>query len=661
MKNGGDLRDMSAYELLGLLQELGEHERIEAKRASQIGPSVLETVCAFANEPGLEGGCLLLGVEEDQNILFPQFRFSVAGIENADKISNDLVSQCRTLFNVPISPRIVPEKLDGKVVLRVWIAEAAPANKPIYFQSDGLPQGAFRRVGAGDIPCTEDDLAVFYDAKSHETFDAGIPSDAEMNDLDEEAIDFYRDERAKVDANAEELNWNNDDLLRALGCARLDNGRLRPTVAGVLLFGTKMALRRLFPMTRVDYIRVPGKTWVKDPDKRFDSIDMRDPIMRLVRRAQAAILEDLPTAFSLPLEDLQREANHLVDPRVWREAIVNALMHRSYRNQSAVQIIRYSNRLEIRNAGYSLKSPERLGEPESQMRNPKIAAVLYDTRFAETKGSGVRVMNTLMEAAGLSSPLFESSRGDDNFVATFYFHHFLSPEDWKWLAVFKAHNLSDEESKALVFVREHGAIDNLTYRNLNKVETLDASRHLVRLRDCGLLAPKGGGNKIYYVAGEGFAPFPLPENYHSQPLSDTQPVKLNQKEDELDEERDGFNAKRDELSEKKDGLHERERELISSLPPEMQNDLLSLRSFGDKASRAQATHVEEFILRLCALRNWRGDELAVLLNRRAPYLRKKYLWPMIARGVLEYMYAENKSHPAQAYRTAPEPQASARG
>lgn len=45
---------MSDY--LNILNSLDENERLEAKRGSEIGPSVLETICAFANEPGLQGG-----------------------------------------------------------------------------------------------------------------------------------------------------------------------------------------------------------------------------------------------------------------------------------------------------------------------------------------------------------------------------------------------------------------------------------------------------------------------------------------------------------------------------------------------------------------------------------------------------------------------------
>lgn len=47
---------MTALELLESLNLLDENEHIEAKRASEVGKSILETICAFANEPGLGGG-----------------------------------------------------------------------------------------------------------------------------------------------------------------------------------------------------------------------------------------------------------------------------------------------------------------------------------------------------------------------------------------------------------------------------------------------------------------------------------------------------------------------------------------------------------------------------------------------------------------------------
>ena len=263
-------------------------------------------------------------------------------------------------------------------------------------------------------------------------------------------------------------------------------------------------------MTRVDYIRVPGKEWIPDPERRFDSVEIRDYLFRAIRRALAAVLDNLPKAFGLTEGDPQRKDKPLIPQRVLREGIVNALMHRSYRSHAPVQIIRYSNRIGIHNPGHSLKSPEHLGEPGSVPRNPRIAAVLLDTRFAETKGSGIRVMREMMLAHDLLPPTFESTRRPDQFVATLLFHHFLGPDDLAWLRRLTREAISDEEARALVFVRELGAIDNAAYRSINHTDTLNASVHLRRLRDLDLLAMKGSGSRTYYVPGALFADAPAP-------------------------------------------------------------------------------------------------------------------------------------------------------
>jgi ATP-dependent DNA helicase RecG len=52
----------TAKELIEQLNAMDETSRIEAKRGSTINRSLLETICAFSNEPRLECGFILLGV-----------------------------------------------------------------------------------------------------------------------------------------------------------------------------------------------------------------------------------------------------------------------------------------------------------------------------------------------------------------------------------------------------------------------------------------------------------------------------------------------------------------------------------------------------------------------------------------------------------------------
>lgn len=150
---------MTALELLQSLNLLDETERIEAKRASEAGKSLLETVCAFANEPGLGGGWLLLGVVREELALFPSYE--VEGVPQPDKLCADLATQCREAFNLPVRIELSTEQVDGQVVVVAYVPEAQPQDKPVFFKAQGLPKGALRRVGSVDQHCTEDDLAVF--------------------------------------------------------------------------------------------------------------------------------------------------------------------------------------------------------------------------------------------------------------------------------------------------------------------------------------------------------------------------------------------------------------------------------------------------------------------------------------------------------------------
>jgi ATP-dependent DNA helicase RecG len=634
---------VNAAELLESLNLLDEHERIEAKRGSEAGKSILETICAFANEPGLGGGWILLGVVREELALFPIYE--VEGVDQPDKVSADIASQCSNSFNMPLRVDVSTEMLDGKVVVVIFVPEAAPQQKPVFFKSKGLPAGAFRRVGSTDQRCSEDDMAVFYQGRQQESFDAGIVDDATPDDLAPEAIADYRKSRAEANPDAEELRWSDEELLLALGAIRRDaDKQLKPTVAGLILFGKTQALRRCFPMTRVDYIRVPGREWVPDPDHRFDTIDLRDSLFRLIRRAQAAVLDDLPKSFGLDEGELQRQDKPVIPLRVIREALVNALMHRSYRSHSPVQIIRYANRLEIRNPGFSLKSPEHLGEPGSQPRNPKIAAVLHETRFAETKGSGIRVMRDTMEQAGLTPPLFESDRGNDLFVVRFFFHHFLGDGDIAWLARFRDLHLSPDEARALIVVREAGAIDNATYRSLNKVDTLAASQALRRLRDAGLLSQKGRGSATYYVPTDRLGP-------DDAGLSDSQEA-LAAKSSGLSTNLPSLSTNPSPLPDNPEGLSTKlpakdeaaRRQLLAGLP----GDLAA--RVGALGRRSPPHDVQNVVVEVCRQRPWSAEELALLLARNSRHVRSSYLRPLMRDGRLEMTHPEEPNDPQQAYR-----------
>ncbi|MFZ5496483.1 MAG: ATP-binding protein [Verrucomicrobiota bacterium] len=546
-------------------------------------------------------------------------------------------------------------QVNGRTLLAVFVPEAEPAEKPIFFHNRPLPGSAFRRIGSADVHCTDDDLAIFYQERRNESYDATLIRDADLTAIDPAALAEYRRLRAEANPTAEELRWTDEELLHALRCASRDNGVMRPTVAGLLLFGTTQALRRWFPLMRIDYIRVPGREWVPDPDRRFETIEIRAPLVALIRRARAAILDDLPKAFSLPAGQLHRKDISLVPDRVIREAVVNAVMHRSYRVQGAVQIIRYANRLEIRNPGHSLVAEDRLGEPGSETRNPLVAAVLHETNLAETKGSGIRVMRQLMNEVGLTPPTFESDREHNQFIVTLLFHHFLTPEDWAWLRQFQEVELSDEEARALVFVREAGAITNAAYRNLNRVDVLNASVHLRRLRDYGLLQQKGKGTETYYIptdklltpwSGAAFptelapVPQPGPEGKSVNPAS--HPV--NPGPETPHENGKSVNPPPESVNQ----VHR-----FAAMPGMPEALVAALHTLKAKVPQPE---MQDLVWQLCAWRALSTEELAQFLDRNRNYVTNRLITPMLRAGRLEMTLPDQPNHPDQRYRALVTPQ-----
>ena len=637
---------LSFDDLWELLTTQDESVEIEAKKASEVGKSCWETISAFANEPGLGGGYLLLGIKSPQDS--NGNRYEIEGLTDPDKIQTDLASQCSEVFNIPIRPHIELATKDGKTVIVAFISEAQPTEKPVFIKNQGLPKGAYRRISSTDQRCTEKDVQLFFQERSYQTYDTTPIPDATLDDLDPEAIAAYRRERQAVNPNASELNYDDQKLLFSLNAIAkhpTQKGEYCLTFAGLILFGNAIALRRYFPMHRIDYILVEGKEWVSDPDKRYQSsIEIREPLLLAIPKLITLVLNDLPKAFGLEENEIHRRETPLIPRKVIREAIVNAVMHRNYRERNPVQIIRFSDRLEIHNPGYSLKPTDEFDQPGSKTRNEKIAAVLHELNIAETKGSGGKVMLEKMLEANLTLPLFVSNRDRDHFHLTLFTHHLLDGEDIEWLTQFKNYGLSNDEAKALVILRQVGMINNLIYRLTNDVDTLNASHHLRRLRDAGLLEQEGKGSATYYTLNPQFLPEkkiaiidPAPTETENLNLdsSTPEPEPLSGQSPTPNLDSSTINSQQLSL------------ELFPTTEKEpLEDRLAKIRQ------RTKPEEIRNLILELCEIQPRSSSELASLLKRKRKYLLDEYLTPLIDEGLLEYTNPD-KNDPHQTYRTVP--------
>jgi ATP-dependent DNA helicase RecG len=535
---------------------------------------------------------------------------TVQAAVDAAGIQHDLANGLRDVLNVPIAAQVEPlvVSLGGeeRVVLNAYIPEAVPYQKPIYVRSQGLDRGCFKRVAGHDMPCTEEDLARFFQERALISADMTPVPLARRADLDPGQVRAFRQLLATQDPANPVLAYDDDDLLRAYGALIQPNGEAAwlPTVAGVLVFGPPELIRRCFPAFRVDLIEIEGTEWVAEPTDRGAGRTFQGPLLEVTREVLRVLRQEIPERFALRPGEAQRMA----DPMhvALREALHNALMHQDYRIHRPTQVRRFADRLEVENPGASLRDPERLGEPGSELRNPRIAQMFYEIGWAEQKGTGIRAMQQAMEQLGLTPPTFDSDPQDRSFRVTFYRHHFMDEADLAWLEGLRDLALSTEEQKALVYARKTGRVDNAAFRGLSRTDTLTASRTLTRLEGLGLLrrSEQRRGPGVYYTLTEKTTP---------QVTAQGTPQVTAQ-----------------------------------SVPQETQA-LLALLTKGERLSQEL---MDNLIVTLCAEHPRRARDLAQVLRRSARHLRDTYLSRLVREGRLQLTGSPNDPNVAYAAGTS---------
>ena len=601
-----------------------------------------------------------------------------------------MAGACRDEFNVQVHPEIRLDVIEGKTLITVFVPEASIRQKPIYIKGLGVEKGAFRRIGSSDRRLTEHDMDLLYYLRSGIPYESEVLPDVSWEDIDPAAIAAYRRRRMEVGPGAAELELNDEELLRALNCLVRRNRVNYPNVAGLLLFGTKAALRRLLPIdARVDYVMTEGPEWINNPSSRHYSIDYREPLVTLLPRLHTQIMADLPKLFGLETGKLERTETPIIPRNVIREALANCFMHRDYHAGQPTLVIRYSNRLEFKNAGYSLKPFEELGQSGSRQRNLIIATVFHELHFAETKGTGIESMKRWMQEAGLTTPpIIETDRDRNEFDLVLLPHHLLDQKDLEWLFQFKKYKLSDPERRALVMTREMGAITNQDYRQINGTDTLAASKALAHLRDLGLLSMKGAGNGTYYMlADQLFSSLSGGVVSHTSSLSGGVVSHTSSLSGGVVSHTSSLSGGVvphtsslsggvvPHTSSLSGGVVPHTSSLSGGVVPHTSSlsggvvpHTSSLRlkaipkefpSLSDQlkqricslGQRSRKSEIKELIKKLCGFGPLQLGQLARILDRDPKYLRDYYLTKMVRDGELVYQYPDQPAHAQQAYMT----------
>lgn len=232
-------------------------------------------------------------------------------------------------------------------------------------------------------------------------FTATVPPMSSLSDIDPLEVGRLR---RGLQGRASGLGQLADmDFLRELNLLIDVDGTLKPNLAGILMAGTPQALKRHIPQAEVSYYHHSRG----DVEFSFRE-DLLQPLPAMVERLRDLI--QLRNSFSPLQVGLFRIEVWDFDEVVYREAILNALMHRDYQLRDTVHIHHYPDRLEISNPGGLPGgiTAENILRHQPKRRNPILAEALAKLGYVERAGVGVDKMYQLLLRHGKEPPEFTS-------------------------------------------------------------------------------------------------------------------------------------------------------------------------------------------------------------------------------------------------------------
>ena len=332
----------------------GETDKVEFKReVPQKDKRFLKTVVAFAN--GL-GGSVVFGIDDKS--------LEVVGVP--DDILRRMEDGLAASISSACAPAIVPsfsrETVDGKTLLIIDIYPGR--NTPYHIKSEGL-DGVYLRVGATTRKAEREQIEELILRGGNRTYDAVI---RENETATETAM---------------------KSLCRRIGTAHRENTGERIKVTPLMLEGwgvVKRVRERWHPSVAFQWLAANNDHFARvqcalfADDERTEFLDRQEyagSVIDQIEESMKFVLRSIRRGAKI--EGLYRKDFYELPPEALREAIVNAIAHRDYRQHAYVQVSVSPDRVEVTSPGtlFDGLTKEEMLTGKSKLRNPILADIFH--------------------------------------------------------------------------------------------------------------------------------------------------------------------------------------------------------------------------------------------------------------------------------------------
>ncbi|GHT41532.1 transcriptional regulator [Bacteroidia bacterium] len=390
----------------------GEHFRMEAKKAEGGLPdSLWESYSAFANS---DGGVILLGVSEINKKLV------VTGVTDATQkiqnIWNQLNNRHKVSVNILAERHVYAQKIEGKELIVVEVPRADRHDKPVYINND-LLGGAYRRNAEGDYHCTLAEVKAMLRDQSDMPADSTVIDELNPSDLDAESIARYRNHFKSLKPVH---IWNGLDdaafLQKTGALRRAESGDFKPTLAGLIMFGTEDVITQILPDYFLDYREIyDAGRW---SDRVVSNLgewsgNIFDFFFKVVNKLTSEV--KIPFRLRNNVERASDTPVHIA----LREALANTVIHADYYGRRGVVIEKKRGNIMFANPGVFRPSmKEALEGGISDPRNPTIFKMFALIDIGERAGSGLFNIHSVWHDAGWADPILSENYDPDRTILT---------------------------------------------------------------------------------------------------------------------------------------------------------------------------------------------------------------------------------------------------
>lgn len=329
-----------------------ESKNIELKR--KYTNNILKTISAFSNN---EGGTIIVGVDDSG---------AIVGVSDID----DLRLKIENQINDSIKPRPLFElkvkKNDNVDTLEIKVYQGE--TKPYYYNNV-----AYTRSDTSTVPIDNINLTQMIIESQNLSFD-------QIKSIREDLTFNYVQKKFKEEQNMDILTEGNLVSLGLIKEGRYNYGAELLSDNGSLIQSyIDIAKFRLDVDTFEDRIQLRNESLLKYYDDSIKIFNKYYSVNEVVGASSRTKIEPIPFI-------------------AYKEALVNAILHRDYLLINGIQIAMFDNRIEIRSPGNLPKgiTSEMYFEGMTSIpRNPVISFIFFRLGIIEQFGTGInRIINS---------------------------------------------------------------------------------------------------------------------------------------------------------------------------------------------------------------------------------------------------------------------------